>query len=150
MTYSDNNRRGIRIRQTPCSGPTELPAVFRGTVTHGKQLGRTIGMPTANIIPDSPAGELPYGVYYSAITVRGRRYPSISNMGVRPSVEGGATFNIETFIYDFSEDIYGEAVSVELLGFKRPEFRFSSVADLAKQMQLDMEEGRKFHGLAGR
>ena len=116
-----------------------------GTVEHGKKLGRKLGMPTVNLIP--PAGKLlpPNGVYYSQVIVRGEKYNAISNIGCKPTVSVEKVVGIESFLYDFDRDIYGETIEVQLLAFKRPEMRFENVEQLKVQMEADIAEGRKFH-----
>ena len=74
-----------------------------------------------------------------------RKLPAITNIGVKPTVADQLVMGVETFIYDFNEDVYGEDVEVYLLHFKRTEIRFDSVDALMKQMTEDIEEGRKYH-----
>lgn len=118
------------------------PYPVRGKVAHGRRLGRTLGMPTVNILP--PAEKLlpPNGVYYSAVQVAGQRYASISNVGYKPTVTEDRRLGVETYIYDFDQDIYGEEICVELLEFRRPEKHFDSVEALKHQMSKDIAEGR--------
>ena len=122
-----------------------MPYTIMGTVEHGKKLGRKLGMPTVNLIP--PASKLlpPNGVYFSKVSVQGKEYNGISNIGCKPTVSEEKVIGIESFLYDFDRDIYGENIEVQLLGFKRPEMHFESVEHLKVQMEADIEEGRKFH-----
>lgn len=115
-----------------------------GTVAHGRRLGRTIGMPTANLIPDQDKLLPPYGVYYSRVAVDGMLYRGISNVGCKPTVSTENTTNVETYLYDFNGDLYGRDILVSLLAFRRPEMRFDSVEHLKEQMEADIAAGRDY------
>ena len=129
-----------------------LPLTITGRVRHGKALGRTIGMPTVNLIPDSIADRaflsLPFGVYFSEISADGTVYRGVTNIGIRPTVtadrEDTPSVTVETYIFDFAGDLYGCDISVTLIAFHRPEMRFGSVDELSAQMHRDMEDGRRF------
>ena len=129
-----------------------LPLTITGRVRHGRALGRTIGMPTVNLIPDSIADRaflnLPFGVYFSEITAGGTVYSGVTNIGIRPTVTAGRedtpSVTVETYIFDFSGDLYDREISVKLIEFHRPEMRFGSVDELSAQMHRDMEDGRRF------
>lgn len=123
---------------------TELPFTLTGTVEHGRSFGRTIDMPTANIIPREDVSELSFGVYYSIITVDGASYRAITNLGRRPTVEDGDFINAESFIYDFRGDLYDRDISVKLLEFRRPEKKFDSFEELAEAMHEDLEAGKTY------
>ena len=114
-----------------------------GEVVHGRQLGRTIGMPTANLtIPDYKLIP-PRGVYVTRTTMNGQVYYGITNIGNKPTVNGDAD-GVETYLFDFEGDIYGSEIMVEFLEFRRCEQRFDSVDALARQMHQDAEYGRCF------
>lgn len=121
------------------------PYTVTGKVVHGKALGRKLGMPTMNLLP--PAEKLlpPMGVYYSQVRYEGEIYPGISNVGYKPTVSQEQVLGIETYLYDFDKEIYGEDISVSLLEFKRPEMRFTSVEDLKAQMKQDISDGKRYH-----
>ena len=121
-----------------------VPYSVSGTVEHGRQLGRTIGMPTANLAPD--AGKLlpPCGVYYSRAVLDGRAYRSISNVGRKPTVGRQNAVGVETYLYDFDGDLYGREMTVELLAFRRPEMKFADVAQLRARMEEDIAAGREY------
>lgn len=104
-------------------------------------------MPTVNQIPPEAKLLPPRGVYYSYVMYGDRKLPSITNIGVKPTVTDTVVMGVETYIYDFDEDVYGKEMEVYLLYFKRPEMRFDSVEALMKQMSEDIEEGRKYHGI---
>ena len=115
---------------------------FSGKVGSGKHLGRSLGFPTVNIVPGESKLLPKFGVYASRTIVEGKIYGSITNVGIRPSVDDGDTANVETFIYDFSDDIYGEDIRVELLKFIRAERKFESLDALKEQISLDIETAK--------
>jgi len=121
------------------------PYSVRGVVAHGRQLGRKLGMPTVNLLPPGEKLLPPNGVYYSFVWYQGRRCPAISNVGRKPTVSNGQAIGVETYLYDFAEDIYGKEITVELLDFKRAEMKFDGVEALREQMSRDIAEGRAFH-----
>ncbi|MBO4618147.1 MAG: riboflavin kinase [Lachnospiraceae bacterium] len=123
---------------------TELPFNLTGTVTHGRSAGRTIDMPTANIVPAEDVSNLKYGVYYSVVKVDGASYKAITNLGKRPTIDDGDFVNAESFIYDFEGDLYGRDISVTLLEFRRPEQKFESFEALSSVMHEDLEAGREY------
>ena len=109
----------------------------RGVVSAGKQLGRTIGFPTANIIPDENVIMPRYGVYKTQIAIDEKVYDGITNVGCRPTVNGDYV-SVETYIKDFNEDIYDRQLQVKFLDFIRPEKRFESVEELKNQINKDL------------
>ena len=118
-----------------------------GRVVTGNKFGRNIGMPTMNIIPPCDKLLPPNGVYFSDIVLRGRKYHSITDVGCKPTVSDENRKGVETFVYDFNDDAYGEDIRVDFLSFRRPEMKFASVDELKQQMQRDIAAGREFHGL---
>lgn len=111
-------------------------------VTNGKQLGRTLGFPTANmILPDDV--ELAHGVY----AVRFRRadgtiLDGVANFGRRPTVDSDGEPLLETYVFDFAGDLYGEVCAVSFVGFLRGEVKFDGLDALVVQMKRDEEEAR--------
>lgn len=129
---------------------TGRPFRISGKVVYGNQLGRTIGIPTANLLPSEEKLLPPNGVYYSRVWIGENCYPGMSNIGLKPTVSRDTTqLGLETYLYEFSEDIYGKEISVDLLAFRRPEKKFSSLQELQTQMEADLEAGRQFHREAG-
>jgi riboflavin kinase/FMN adenylyltransferase len=110
-----------------------------GKVEHGNRIGRTLGFPTVNLVPDKSKLLPPSGVYASYVIYRGRKYRSISNVGCKPTVADEQIFGVETYIYDFNNDIYGEDIEVYLQEFRRPEQKFNSVEELRAQLMRDIE-----------
>lgn len=126
-----------------------VPYSVSGIVEHGKRLGRTIGMPTANLLPDQDKLLPPNGVYYSQVILGGTSYRSISNIGCKPTVSDRKIMGVETYLYDFEGDIYGRDITVQLLAFRRPEIKFDGVESLKAQMEKDIEAGRSYGIQAG-
>lgn len=106
-------------------------------VEHGNEIGRTIGFPTANLIPPGEKLLPPNGVYISRVDVEGREYNGISNIGVKPTIHGHYPVSIETYLYDFDETIYGREIRVSLRHFLRPEQKFDSIGALKEQIRRD-------------
>ena len=123
------------------------PYKITGRIVHGRALGRKIGIPTLNQIP--PADKLlpPFGVYYSEVRADGRTFKGMTNIGIKPTVTDEHRTTVETYLYNFSGDLYGEYAEVKLLTFRRPEHRFANVEELRKIMQNDIRAGEIYHGL---
>lgn len=123
------------------------PYEIWGCVAHGNRFGRTMGMPTVNLMP--PGNKLlpPNGVYYSQVYLEGRWYAGITNVGYKPTVSNEQQMGVETYIYDFDKEIYGAQIGVALLAYKRSEQRFKDADELKLQMKKDIEEGRLYHTL---
>ena len=118
-----------------------LPTTLKGKVVHGKGLGRTVGMPTANLHVEE--GKLPpVGVYAARVRVKGKIYCSVTNVGLRPSVDQDQKLTVESFILDFNEDIYGEQIEVEFVKYLRGIHKFPDLEAVSKQVQKDIEEAR--------
>ena len=114
------------------------PHVLTQTVGHGRQLGRTIGIPTANLVAP-PHVLLPKrGVYAAKITLPdGRAFGGVTNVGVRPTVNNGQDVTVEPWILDFDGDLYGQAIRVEFYRRLRDERKFESLEALRAQIQSD-------------
>ncbi len=112
---------------------------FSGIVVKGRQLGRTIGFPTANVQVSESYKLIPAnGVYAVRTLVRGQWLNGIMNIGNRPTVDGiGRTQ--EVHILNFSDDIYGENITVELIDYIRPEQKFNGIEELKNQILKDQE-----------
>ena len=114
------------------------PYSISGIVVKGKQLGRTLGFPTVNIIPDSMKVLPLNGVYISKTHILGGQYYSLTNIGSNPTVNGKQKM-VETFIFDFCCEVYGENIEVEILKPIREEAKFASLDELTRQMNQDKE-----------
>ena len=110
--------------------------IIEGIVVKGKQLGRTIGFPTANIRPESWEGHGPNGVYAAWCSVDGARHPGMLNIGLHPTVPEGAP-TVEINLFGFHDDIYGMRATVETVAYLRGEVRFHSVDELRAQLERD-------------
>lgn len=108
-----------------------------GSVSKGRQLGRTIGFPTANLIPDKDKLLLRFGVYSTRVFLDGKTYMGLTNVGDNPTVKQDESVTVETYILDFDGDIYDNDITVEFIDFIRPEMKFSSVNELVLQMNID-------------
>lgn len=140
-----------RVREAVREGRMEsvtrmlgMPYCVSGRVEHGKKLGRTIGMPTANLVPEEDKLLPPNGVYCSRALIGGRTCKGISNVGCKPTVDDGHVVGVETYLYDFTGNLYGKDITVQLLAFRRPEMRFDSVEHLKEQMEADILAGRDY------
>lgn len=119
------------------------PFEIRGTVEYGKHLGRRLGFPTANIYPSSSLPKLPYGVYITKTIVNGTEYPSVTNVGVNPTV-GDKSLRIETNIIGFEDTLYGSEIKVRFYKYTRGEMKFGSVELLREQISRDKKSARDY------
>lgn len=112
-------------------------------VLHGREIGRTIGVPTIN--QSFPQGHLvpKRGVYAAVTTVDGVKYESVANVGVRPSV-GIGIINCETHIIGYAGDLYGRRIRVELCKYIRPEQKFPSLDCLKNAISADIETAKAY------
>lgn len=122
-------------------------ARLEGTVVHGKGNGRKVGMPTANLKVEK--GLLPaFGVYASRVTVGGKSYVGVTNIGLRPSVDRESRITVETWILDFDRMIYGEKLSLDLVAFLRPTRKMQGLGEVKKQVDKDARSAREIVRLA--
>ncbi|MBR6640365.1 MAG: riboflavin biosynthesis protein RibF [Muribaculaceae bacterium] len=112
---------------------------LEGTVVKGKQIGRTIGFPTANLQPSTDKLIPPKGVYASLVTLPdGGQRPAMLNIGCRPTVDkNNAPISIEANIFDFSGDLYDKTIKIHFLDFIREELKFNSLEELRNQIAID-------------
>jgi riboflavin kinase/FMN adenylyltransferase len=118
-----------------------------GTVTEGRQLGRRLGFPTANL---QAHNELfpPNGVYAAKAWFQENEYGGVVNIGVRPTIENESGERVlELHLFDFDRQIYREDVEVAFLAYLRPEQKFSGVAELQAQIQRDVKKAREIYEL---
>ena len=115
--------------------------ILSGIVTEGKQLGRKLGFPTANL--PLPEGVLipKRGVYATKVTVDGKTYAAVTNIGTRPTVNGQGV-NAECHLLDFDGDLYGKEITVAFYAFLRPEQKFDSLEELKAQIAADADYAR--------
>ncbi len=117
---------------------------IRGTVVKGNALGRTIGFPTCNITIDETMVSPPNGAYVTRCRVGGEVFKSITNVGNKPTI-GTYRKSIETFIFDFKRDVYGELIEVEFIKMIREERKFPSLDELVAQLDNDVKAARDYH-----
>lgn len=153
VMYGEESVSSSRIRACLLDGHvTEAgdmltrPYELSGKVAHNKHIGTGLGFPTANLIPDKQKLIPKNGVYLTRTMYRGREYCSITNIGNNPTV-GGEKTTIETFLLDFTGNIYGQSISVRFLSFIREEKIFSTVEQLSEQIARDVDHARVSFGL---
>lgn len=146
MTFNNEVVSSSLIRQKLSLGEVEtankmLGREFKltGVVIKGKQLGRKIGFPTANIVYPKTLVELPYGVYSVGVNTDGKNYKAIMNYGIKPTVDSSNLPIVETHICSFNEDIYGKEIEISVKKMIRQEQRFESIEELKKQIEKDLE-----------
>ncbi len=120
------------------------PYSIYGKVLHGRKIGRTLGMPTTNLIPSENKLLPPSGVYVSRTLIEGESYPGVTSIGYKPTVGAEKNKGVETFLFDFDRDLYGKEIEVEILHFIRPEFKFDSLEELKNKMQEDIIISQKY------
>jgi len=121
----------------------QLPLVLKGEVVHGKGLGKTVGMPTANLKISNEA--LPAsGVYITKVVIDGILYQSVTNIGRRPSVDEEKQITVEVFVFDFDSDIYGKTVELEVLKYLRPVQKFQNLQEVHEQVEKDIEQAKQY------
>ena len=143
-TYKQDCRekRGCICGNERSGGSSDDEAQRKGG-SHDKR-GREIGFPTANMeVQDFM--EIKFGVYAVKIEIEGYIYNGISNYGIRPTFDGEKLL-LETYLFDFSKDIYGMDIVVSFVEFIRDEKRFDSVDELKKQIDLDIDKTIKILG----
>jgi riboflavin kinase/FMN adenylyltransferase len=123
------------------------PFAVDGEVQHGDKRGRTLGFPTANLVP-APGFVVPgHGVYASRVRLAdGTVVPAATNVGVRPQFVTGRGELIEAFLIDWTGELYGERIRIEFLRRLRGERRFETVDGLIEQMGRDVDEARSLGG----
>ncbi len=135
------------------------PYTLTDTVRHGKRLGSALGFPTVNL--HFPAGVLvpAHGVYAAKVWVLPEYpdhhertpgegpYMAVTNVGVRPTVDDGDAVNVESFLLDFSGDLYGRTIRVEFCRYLRPEQKFDTLEELRAEVMRNAQQTRDFFSL---
>ena len=119
------------------------PHVLTGEVVTGRKLGRTLGIPTANISIPEGVVQLPFGVYACKALAEGKEYLAVTNIGNRPTV-GGHRITVEPWLLDFEGDLYGKPLTLQFFRFLRPETKFSSLDALKEEILKNAAQTRKF------
>ena len=117
------------------------PHILTGTVISGRRLGRTLGIPTANLSVSEGILVPKFGVYAARAVFDGQTRPAVVNIGVRPTVDGH-TVTVEPWILDFDGDLYGHTLRLELTDYLRPEQKFASLEALKSEILRNAETVR--------
>jgi riboflavin kinase/FMN adenylyltransferase len=119
-----------------------------GNVIHGTKMGRKLGFPTANVAYNSSEKIVPKnGVYYTLTKVKNKQYLSVTNIGIKPSVQESNAVTVETHILDYNDSIYDQKITVLFLDRIRDEKKFNHLDDLIDQIKRDIEIVRKLNSL---
>jgi riboflavin kinase/FMN adenylyltransferase len=123
------------------------PFAIEGTVQRGRQLGRKLGFPTANV----PLGDYvtpKFGVYATRTRLQdGRKVAGVANLGVNPTIEGITAPLLEVWLFDFDEDLYDQIIETDLIAFLRPEEKFPDLETMTRQVMDDAREARRILGV---
>lgn len=117
-----------------------------GEVLHGRRIGRTLGMPTTNLLPSERKLLPPNGVYATRTVIAGELFEGITNIGYKPTVGGETRKGVETYLFDLDRDLYGEILTVRFYGYERAERKFASLDELKKRIEQDVFWGRTYFG----
>lgn len=120
------------------------PHVLSGQVVRGRQVGRTIGIPTANLVIPERVLVPAYGVYATRVVTENGSYPAVTNIGIRPTVEDGRGVTVEPWILDFDGDLYDRIIRVEFYKKLRGEKKFASLEELRQEILRNAEQTRAF------
>lgn len=148
--FGEEKISSSRVREELKAGHMEIvrellgyPYYVAGTVVHGHEIGRTLGIPTTNLLPDDEKMLPPNGVYLTKTYWDGEERFGITNVGVKPTISGEEAKGIETHLFDFAGDLYGKELTVEFYAFERGECRFESLGLLKQQLEKDVLWGKK-------
>ena len=117
------------------------PHILSGEVISGRKLGRTLGIPTANLALPEELVKLPHGVYACKAVVEGQKFLAVTNIGNRPTV-GGHRVTVEPWLLDFEGDLYGKTITLEFYSFLRPEKKFESLEALKTEIEKNALQTR--------
>lgn len=120
------------------------PYELSGLVIKGKQMGRKLGFPTANLLINAKQALPKPGVYITTTIVNNKKYPSVTNVGYNPTFQQD-DYNIETYIIDYDEDIYGHRIALQFHEFIRDEIRFDGLDKLIAKINEDVKQAKKYH-----
>ena len=119
------------------------PHILTGPVLHGHQLGRTLGIPTANLAWPAGVAIPRRGVYAAQVTLDGRTYSAVTNIGTRPTVSGQG-INAETWLLDYTGDLYGREITLEFHQFLRPERKFATLEEMRREILKNAQQARAY------
>lgn len=146
VTVSSTHIRGL-IEQGDVEAANRFlghPHVLFGTVLHGRKLGRTIGIPTANLVIPERVIVPAYGVYATKVVLEDGTYMAVTNVGVRPTVDDGRGVTVEPWILDFDGDLYGKTIRIEFYKQLRGERKFASLEALKQEILHNAEQTRDY------
>lgn len=123
------------------------PYTMIGEVVQGNQIGRTLGMRTMNIIPDKMKLLPPFGVYLCQVNIDRHWHDGICNIGIRPTIGEYNGVTIESHLFDYNKDAYGQEIEVRLIKRQREEMKFDGISALKEQMKKDIAVGKDFFKL---
>ncbi len=112
--------------------------LISGSVIHGNEIGRTLGVRTMNVKPSDSYVIPRFGVYKTIAYIEGIPHRSITNVGVKPTIDDSKKVSIEIHVENYVKENYSETIQVEFLDFVRPEKKFSSLEELQKQIESDI------------
>lgn len=141
--YSSSDLRSF-IRHGELQEATELMGRYYfvdGNVLHGSRLGQKLGFPTANITTGKMLPK--HGVYATLTRTPEGLFKSVTNVGIRPTIDDGNAENIETYLLDYDSDLYGKPIRVYFLELLRPEIHFANVDELREQLSKDADVARR-------
>lgn len=150
----EQRQNGIRISSSYIRGLLEEgqmeqavrflghPHILTGAVVSGRKLGRTLGIPTANLLIPEGVVQLRHGVYACKAVAEGKEYLAVTNIGSRPTV-GGHRVTVEPWLMDFDGDLYGKEITLCFHAFLRPERKFDSLEELKVEIQKNAAQTRK-------
>jgi riboflavin kinase/FMN adenylyltransferase len=155
VCFHDSRISSSKIRELLVLGKVNLarrmlgrPYGVEGVIIRGDQRGRTIGFPTANLKPQNRV--IPkYGVYTTANLIDGKWRRSITNVGVRPTFEGDKEPSIESYIFDFDSNLYGDVLRVRFLHRLRDERKFGGIEELKAQIAKDSRRAQSYFARRG-
>lgn len=120
------------------------PYTVFGEVLHGKKLGRSLGVPTMNLIPATEKLLPAYGVYVTRTKVDEQWFDGVTNIGLRPTVDSDERVSVETHLFAYEGDLYGKQVEVQFFEFLRPEKKFTDLEQLKNAMQEDFKNAKAY------
>ncbi len=139
------------IRSLIAAGDMERAAEFlghpysvSGVVGHGRKVGRTIGVPTVNILLPEHIQKPPFGVYAAKVAVGRKGYLAVTNIGTRPTFDDSNLETVEPHLLDFDGDLYGKFIRVELYKYLRPEKKFQNTEELKAAIAKNVQQTREF------
>eukprot|EP01036_Dinobryon_divergens_P035473 gene35473-45969_t len=136
---------GLKVAIVPALASDGVPEWFvRGEVVHGEKIGRTLGYPTANMVFD-PDFALADGIYAVRATIDGVTRSGVASYGRRPTFGDGAPL-LETYIFDFTGDLYGKVIDITFVGFIRGQIKFDGIEALIERMHEDSRIARAITG----